>query len=148
MPQLLRLFCVCLGVTIVVALQAHGVINTQHRIEHGLQFPGVSYAEAAMIDHDHERDQGHGHEHEHEQPEPSPTDDASAFEIAETPADGPIKHHHHGGGDVQVALATPAHPIESVIMASADLGPTPDLAPPGLRGDGPSHPPKQQRLIV
>lgn len=146
MPQSLRLLCVCLGVTIMVALQAHGVINTQHRIEHGLQFPGVSYAEAALIDHDHEPDHGHGHDHH--QPEPSPTDDASAFDVADAPGDGPIKHHHHSGGDIHVALATPAQPTESVIAASANLGPTPGLTPPGLRGDGPSHPPKQQRLIV
>ena len=147
MPQLLRLLCVCLGVTIVVALQAHGVIDTQHRIEHGLQFPGLSYAESATIDHDHERD--HGHEHKHDQPEPSPTDDASVFEVADTPGgDSPIKHHHHGGGDVHVALATLVHPTEAVITASANLEPAPSLTPPGHRGDGPSHPPKQQRLIV
>jgi hypothetical protein len=146
LPQLLRHFCVCLAVTIVVALQAHGVINTQHRIEHGLQFPAVSYAEAAMIDHDHEPD--HGHEHDHEQSEPSPTDDAAAFDVADGPGDGPVKHHHHSGGDIHVALATPAHPTESVTTASADLGPAPSLAPPGFRGDGPSHPPKQQRLIA
>ncbi|GAA0624948.1 hypothetical protein GCM10009422_21820 [Brevundimonas kwangchunensis] len=143
MPQSLRLLCVCLGVTIMVALQAHGVINTQHRIEHGLQFPGVSYAEAASIDHDHD------HDHEHDQTDPSPTTDAPAFDVADTPGgDAPINHHHHSGGDVHVALATPVHPTETVISTSAHLGPTPGLTPPGVRGDGPSHPPKQQRLIV
>jgi hypothetical protein len=146
LPQSLRLLCVCLGVTIMVALQAHGVINTQHRIEHSVQFPGVSYAEAAMIDHDHEPD--HGHEHDHDQPEPSPTDAAAAFDVAESPGDGPIKHHHHSGGDIHVGLAMPADPTESIITSSVDLAPAPGLTPPGVRGDGPSHPPKQQRLIA
>ncbi|WP_426035069.1 hypothetical protein [Brevundimonas sp. DC300-4] len=139
MPQSFRLLCVCLGVAILVALQAHGVIDTRHRLEHGLQFPGVSYAEAATI----------GHDHEHDQTEPAPTDDASAFDVADRPGgDSPINHHHHGGGDVHVALTTPAHQTEAVIMASARLGPASGLRPPGIRGDGPSHPPKQQRLIA
>ena len=43
MPQLLRLLCICLGVTIMVAVQMHGVINNQHRVQHSVQFPGVSY---------------------------------------------------------------------------------------------------------
>jgi hypothetical protein len=130
----------------MVAMQAHGVINSQHRVDHGLQFPGVSYAQAALVDHVHEG--GHGHEHEPDQAEPSPTQIASVIDVADTPDDGPINHHHHSGGDIHVALASPAHPTESVPAPLAHVQPLASLAPPGFRGDGPSRPPKQQRLIA
>ncbi|MFN7128002.1 MAG: hypothetical protein ACK4OJ_02955 [Brevundimonas sp.] len=130
----------------MVALQAHGVIDTQHRIEHALQFPGVSYAEAATIDQDQEAD--HGDEHARDQPESPPTGEAATSDVPDKSIDGPIKHHHHNAGEIHVALATPVHPSEAVISASGNLAPAAGLTPPGLRGDGPSHPPKQQRLIA
>jgi hypothetical protein len=145
MPKLFRLFCVCLGVTIVVALQAHGAINSQHRIEHGVQFPGVSYADMAEIEHGHDHDQ----DRDHAPAESSPLDDGPVLDVADTVGgDGPIKHHHHSGGDVHVALITAQYPVQAGLMDSASLGQKPDLVPPGFSRDGPSHPPKQLRLIA
>lgn len=138
MSRLLRLFCVCLGVTVVVALQAHGAISTKHRIEHGLQYPGVSYAETASFDH--------GHDHDHDQVEPAPVSDG--FAVDADNGDAPVTHHHHGGGDVHLALAAPMHPLEAGHPGSLTLGPVPDSVPPGYSRDGPSHPPKQLRLIA
>jgi hypothetical protein len=135
-------------VIVMIALQAHGVINTQHRIDHALQFPGVAYAETASVDHDHAEDHDHGHDHESFDPEPLSTDIAEAVDVADTGGDSPINHHHHSGGDIHVALAAPTHPAQAVISAAARLGPMDSLTPPGLSGDGPSHPPKQQRLIA
>ncbi|MGQ3042543.1 MAG: hypothetical protein ACT6R7_10000 [Brevundimonas aurantiaca] len=137
MSKLLRLLCVCLGVTIVVALQAHSAITAQHRVEHTLQFPGVSYADASAIDHDHD--------HDHDQAEPAPVSDGPVIDVADTDGDTPVNHHHHSGGDLQLALATPSHPIDGGLLNPANLGPAPDAMPAGLSRDGPSHPPKQLR---
>ena len=125
--------------TVVVALQAHGAISTKHRIEHGLQYPGVAYAETASVDHDHD----------HDQVEPAPASDGFALDVVDADSgDAPVTHHHHSGGDVQLALTAPMHPIEAGQPGSMTLGPVPDVVPPGYSRDGPSHPPKQLRLIA
>lgn len=150
LPQLLRLINACLGVAILVALQAHGVIDTRHRIDHSLQFPGVSYAEAAAIDHDHKRRHTlqSDHEHEHDQPQIAPSDNLSALDVADGPENGPIKHHHHGGVELPLALALPLAQVEDRTAKTETLALRPGLAPSGLRGGGLFHPPKQQRLIA
>jgi hypothetical protein len=135
LSKLLRLLCVCLAVTVVVALQAHSAIMAQHRVEHTLQFPGVSYADASAIDHDHD----------HDQVEPAPVSDGPVLDVADTNGDTPVNHHHHSGGDIHLALATPSHPIDGGLLSSANLGPAPGALPAGLSRDGPSHPPKQLR---
>jgi hypothetical protein len=104
--------------------------------------------EAATVDHDHAEDHGHGHDHQSFGPETLSTDTAEAVDVAETGGDSPISHHHHSGGDIHVALTALTHPAQAVISAAARLGPRNSLTPPGLSGDGPSHPPKQQRLIA
>lgn len=145
--ELVRHLCVCLCVTIVVALQAYGVINVQHRIEHGLQSPGVSYAEASAVDHDHGYD--HGHDHEAPLLAVAEIDDSSSAEMVNNPAgDGPINHHHHNGGDGHLALALSPALAHVLPTVSTNQGPGPDLPPPDRPGDAPSHPPKQQRLIA
>lgn len=129
--------------TVVVALQAHGAVSTKHRIEHGLQYPGVAYADTVAVDHDHD------HDHDHDQLEPAPISDGFVLDVADTDnGDAPVNHHHHSGGDIQLALATPAHPVEAGHPGSMSLGPVPDSVPPGYSRDGPSHPPKQLRLIA
>lgn len=140
LPKLLRLLCVCLGVTIVVALQAHSAVSSQHRVEHTLQFPGVSYADASAIDHDH------GHDHDHDQAEPAAVSEGLVVDVADADAgDTPINHHHHSGGDIHLALATSSHPIDGGVVSSIRLGPAPGNVPSGVSRDGPSHPPRQLR---
>ena len=138
MPRLLRLLCVCLGVAVMVAVQMHGVQNNQHRIEHGLQFPGVSYEDAADLAHDHD----HGHSHD-----AATNDDGSAnaqtMDVADESGKSPLSHHHHSGGDIHVALATPVHPTGAGVVTSLDLGPAPDAVPPGAVLDAPLQPPRQ-----
>lgn len=147
MTRLLRQICASLAVTIVVALQAHGAINAQHRIEHSLQFPGVAYADTSMTAHAHGDD--HDHEHEaddHVDPVAIDTDDAAAFDVAGNGDDGaPMRHHHHGGGDVHLALVSPTHPLGQGLLSTANLGPASGTVPPGASGDGPTHPPRQLR---
>lgn len=138
MSRLLRLFCVCLGVTIVAALQAHGAINTGHRIEHSLDFPGVAYADAAAVDHDH-------HEPDHQATDSEPPEYGA---IADTGGDERPFHHHHHGGDIQLALLAPAALLPVNPVLSANPGPAHDALPPSLSDDGPSRPPKHLRLIA
>lgn len=140
MQRLLRLLCVCLGVTVMVAVQMHGVVNGQHRIEHGLQFPGVSYEEAADIAHDHDEDHGHSHD---ANVDDAPSDNPTAFDVADDGGKTPLGHHHHGGGDIHMALASPVHPAASGAMTTLDLGPAPDAVPPGAILDAPHQPPRQ-----
>ncbi len=128
--------------TIVVALQAHGAINSGHRIEHSLDFPGVAYADAAAVEHDHH----HDHDHDNQTTDSEPPEYAAT---ADTGGDErPIHHHHHSGGDIQLALLTPAAPIPVNPLLSANPGPAHDALPSGRSDDGPSHPPKQKRLIA
>ncbi|WP_258526263.1 hypothetical protein [Brevundimonas diminuta] len=138
LPRLFRLLCVCLGVTVMVAVQMHGVQNNQHRIEHGLQFPGVSYEDAADLAHDHDHSQSH---------DAVTSDDAStavlAVDVADDGGKSPLSHHHHNGGDIHVALATPVHPTGAGVVTTLDLGPAPDAVPPGAILDAPHQPPRQ-----
>ena len=146
MPRLLRLLCVCLGVTVMVAVQMHGVVNSQHRIEHGLQFPGVSYEDAADLAHDHDQhhDHGHGHEHGHETADDDlVSDQAMSIDMADNSGETPFTHHHHNGGDIHVALAAPVHPAANRLFAPLDLGPALDALPPGALLDAPLQPPRQ-----
>lgn len=126
----------------MVAVQMHGVQNNQHRIEHGLQFPGVSYEDAADLTHDHD----HGHSHNTDT-DTATGDDASplaqAVVVADDGGKSPIGHHHHNGGDIHVALATPVHPTGAGRVTTLDLGPTPDALPPGAILDAPHQPPRQ-----
>lgn len=142
MTRLFRQICVGLAVTIVVALQAHGVLASQHRAEHSVQFPGVAYADMSMIEH------AHGDDHHHEPEGASPAvevDDASTVDAADSPDGAPTTHHHHGGGDIHVALFAPPHPLDESEMSPVNLGPARGTLPPGAIADGPTHPPRQLR---
>jgi hypothetical protein len=113
-------------------------MNAQHRVEHSLQFPGVSYADASAIDHDHD--------HEHEQAEPAHESDGLVIDVADQDGEpGPINHHHHSGGDIQLALTAPLHPLNARLSGSMLVQPLPAALPPGLALDGPTHPPRQLR---
>jgi hypothetical protein len=140
LPQLLRLLCICLGVTIMVAVQMHGVVNNQHRVQHSVQFPGVTYEAMAETAHDHD--------HHHDQAETGEDPDAGPVLDVVNNDDAPVSHHHHSGGDIHLALAAPVHPVGSGLMDALDLGPAPDALPPGLTGDDPTHPPRHARLIA
>lgn len=140
LSRLFRQLCALVAVTIVVTLQAYGVSNAQHRIEHSLQFPGVDYAEMTAADHDH----GHDHEDVDHEDGTSTSDGDASFDTAPTGDAPPMTHHHHAGGDVHLALLTPQHPITDVVARAATLGPLPDALRPGVDDDGPSHPPKQR----
>ena len=140
MARLFRLLCVCLGVTVMVAVQMHGVVNSQHRIEHGLQFPGVAFEDAADLAHDHD----HDHEHSHDAADDGPASDPGlSIDAADDSGKTPFNHHHHNGGDIHVALSAPAHPSASGLFAALDLGPAPDAVPPGAVLDAPHQPPRQ-----
>jgi len=141
LPRLIRLLCIYLGVTIMVAVQMHGVLNNQHRVQHGTQFPGVSYEAMADVAHDHD------HHPDQVQAGETPGSDAS-LDAADNGQDAPYNHHHNGGGDIHLALTSPAHPAGSGLMAAVDLAPSPHALPPGLTGDGPSRPPRHARLIA
>lgn len=132
--------------TLVVALQAYGAANAQHRVEHTLQYPGVSYVEMSAAPHAHADDHAQDHDHDHEAPAPDPApNEGPVADLSETPdGDVPLPHHHHGAGDIHLALAAPAHPVAEAVKADARLGPTPGRLPPGVYRDGPSHPPKQR----
>lgn len=151
MPQLFRLLCVCLGVTIMVAAQMHGVINNQHRVEHGVQFPGVSYEDMTATAHDHhggaEIDDHAGHA-DATAVDVADHAEATAVDVAGDADDSPLSHHHHSGGDIHLALTSPAHPAEPGLLAAVDLGPAPHDLPSGLTGDGLSRPPRHARLIA
>ncbi|HEY1072070.1 MAG TPA: hypothetical protein VGE49_04010 [Brevundimonas sp.] len=136
---MLRLLCVCLGVTVMVAVQMHGVVNSQHRIEHGLQFPGVTFEDASDLAHDHAPEHGHSHDAADDAPSDATVDVAVADEGGKTP----FSHHHHNGGDIHVALAAPVHPTASGMITALDLGPAPDALPPGALLDAPHQPPRQ-----
>jgi hypothetical protein len=131
-------------VTVVVALQAHGAVNAGHRIEHSLDFPGLAYIDTAAVDHDH-----HPGDHDHEAPDNAPPEPAMSGDAADAAGDErPIHHHSHSSGDVQLALSTPSTllPVNPLLTANPD--PLPETLPSGLSDDGPSHPPKQPRLIA
>ncbi|WP_081600449.1 hypothetical protein RSD66_12280 [Brevundimonas sp. S1H14] len=134
MHRLLRLVCVGLAVTLVVAMQGAGVSQAQHRVSHALEFPGVSYANAPE-DHAHE---DHGHDHD-SAPDTADSLDAAAGEDS----DAPLTHHHHSGGDIHVALTSPPHPADALHARPVNAGPGAGILPPGAHGDGPLHPPKQ-----
>jgi hypothetical protein len=136
LPRLFRLLCVCLGVTVMVAVQMHGVQNNQHSVQHSVQFPGVTYEAMAEV----------AHHHDHVPASEAP-DGGAVLDVADN-GDAPFSHHHHSGGDIHLALTAPVHPVGSGLLASLDLGPAPDALPPGLTGDDPSHPPKHARLIA
>lgn len=141
MLRLFRLLHVCLAVIVVIALQAHGTVDSRHRVEHSLDFPGVAYADSAAVDHVHDRDHGH----DHGASEQTSSGGATVGDTVE--ADGteaPVRHHHHhGGADVQLALTGSAAAVSPGPASSGTAGPALDALPPGLSGDGPSHPPKQ-----
>lgn len=141
MSRLIRQLCVGLAVTIMVTLQAYGVVNAGHRIEHALQFPGVSYAEASPKAHDHD---DHDQDHDHETSVADASNDDGAIDKAPAgSAERPLGHHHHSSGDVHVALSAPAHPVESGLFASVNLGPGSQTVPPGADSDAPLDPPRQ-----
>jgi hypothetical protein len=139
LSRLIRQLCVGLAVTVMVTLQGYGVVNAGHRVEHAMQFPGVSYEEASATAHDHE-----DHDHDHADAAADAGDGEAAFDtVKKTGGDAPLTHHHHGGGDVHVALITPAHPIEAADRSVTNLGPRPSAVPPGSDPDGPLDPPRQ-----
>jgi hypothetical protein len=143
---LIRQLCVGLAVTIMVTLQAAGVVNAGHRIEHALQFPDVSYADASVTVHDHghhdDGDRDHAHDYETAATD-QPTDDGELESASAGSTDRPLGHHHHGGGDVPITLSAPAHPVESALYASVNLGPGSQTVPPGADPDAPLDPPRQ-----
>jgi hypothetical protein len=141
LSRLLRRLHVCLAVIVVIALQTHGAMVSQHRVEHSLDFPGAAYAHTAAADHVHDDDHGAS--------EQASSGDAISGDTVE--ADGneaPVRHHHHGGGDIQLALVGSAGTLPPGPASSANKGPLREALPPGVSDDGPSHPPKQHSLIA
>jgi hypothetical protein len=133
LSHLARQFCVGLAVTLMVALQGFGAISAEHKIEHAVQFPGVTYVEIAADDHDHDR----------RAIDALPGD--TAFDVADSDiGEKPIKpHHHHGGADQHLVIGADLPSIGGSIIHVARLGPAPDSVPPGALVDAPHQPPKQ-----
>ena len=138
--RLIRQICACIAVTLLVTMQAYGVASARHQIEHGLQFADISFGRSVQLDH-------HGHGDDDAQILVVGVDHASVVLIEPDSAgdDQPVRHHHHNGVDLHVAMAGGEWPTETRLISSVNLGPTPGALPPGADPDLPSDPPRQLR---
>jgi hypothetical protein len=141
LSRVIRHLFVCLGAVIVVAMQTHGVLAAQHRLEHATQFPSIAYEADVEHVHDHHHDD---HAMDADEPLAADGDEGEAGD-----GDTPLKHHHHhNGGDVHAALIASTDASNTPVMGSLVLAPTSGLLPPGMKQDAPFDPPRPTRLIA
>jgi hypothetical protein len=136
--HVLRHFCIGLSVAILVALNLHGVVQSQHEVAHAADWPAVALADT---DTDTDHHDAHVHVAPSDVPDPDTDQDADREQ--------PLGHHHHGGADAHAALPTWGRGLtEGPTQASAQRRAGSDRALSGLPGDGPEYPPKRMRTVV